>query len=225
MFDIAIPTVPVAGSKDRFPVRRIFCVGKNYADHVREMGGDPKEGAPIFFTKPADAVFVPNERGALRYPSATTDLHYEAELVVALGRGGEAVPEGDAASLIYGIAAGCDLTRRDAQLAAKAAGEPWDVAKGLDDGAVIGTITPGLIPPRGRIALSVNGQTRQASDLSAMIWSVPAIIAKLSDAFALKPGDLIYTGTPEGVGPLVPGDRVAIDVEGCSPVRFEVAPR
>ena len=221
----AIASVPVMGTGARFPVRRVFCVGKNYADHVAEMGGAPGEADPVFFTKPADAVFVPEERGALRYPSMTDDLHYEAELVVALGAGGEDVGEAEAGALVYGVAVGCDVTRRDRQADAKAAGAPWDLAKALDDGAVIGAITPGGAPSSGRLSLSVNGEVRQDADLSAMIWSVPAIVARLSQAFALRAGDLIYTGTPEGVGPLSPGDAVRIEAAGCAPCAFEVAPR
>ena len=223
MFDVQAPTVPVTDGR-RFPVRRIFCVGKNYADHVAEMDGDAA-APPVFFTKPADAVFVPEERGPLRYPSLTDDLHYEGELVVALGQGGEAVPEADAASLVFGIAAGCDLTRRDRQVEAKAAGAPWDLAKALDDGAVIGPITPGPVPTSGRLSLSVGGEVRQDANLSHMIWPVPAILSRLSEAFALKPGDLVYTGTPAGVGALRPGDTVRIEIEGCVPLGFDVAER
>ncbi|MCI5044111.1 MAG: fumarylacetoacetate hydrolase family protein [Aquisalinus sp.] len=216
--------VPVAGG-GLFPVRRIFCVGKNYADHVKEMGGDPKDVPPVFFTKPADAVHT---GGKFNFPLATDNLHHEGEMVVALKSGGTHISEATAASHIFGYAAGCDLTRRDLQAAAKEKRGPWDTAKALDDGAVIGPITPASdigVLDKGSISLSVNGETRQQSDLSLMIWSLPEIIARLSGLFELKAGDLIYTGTPEGVGALVVGDTCRIEVEGLSPLDFQVYER
>ncbi|MCI5046804.1 MAG: fumarylacetoacetate hydrolase family protein [Aquisalinus sp.] len=218
------PAVPVVGG-GLFPVRRIFCVGKNYADHVKEMGGDPKNVPPVFFTKPADAVHT---GGQFNFPLATDNLHYEGEMVVALKSGGTHIPEAEATGHIFGYAAGCDLTRRDLQAAAKEKGGPWDTAKALDDGAAVGPITPvadvGVLD-KGSISLSVNGETRQQSDLSLMIWSLPEIIARLSGLFALKAGDLIYTGTPEGVGPLVVGDTCRIEVAGLAPLDFQVFER
>ena len=216
--------VPVKGG-GLFPVRRIFCVGKNYADHVKEMGGDPKDVPPVFFTKPADAVHT---GGVMRFPLATDNLHYEGEMVVALKSGGAHIPEADAARHIFGYAAGCDLTRRDLQAVAKEKSGPWDIAKALDDGAVIGPISryeENTLLNRGAINLSVNGETRQKSDLSLMIWSIPEIIARLSGLFTLKAGDLIYTGTPEGVGPLVTGDMCRVEVDGLEPVEFNMVAR
>jgi fumarylpyruvate hydrolase len=208
-----------------FPVRRIFCVGRNYADHVREMGGDAK-GSPVFFTKPADAVV---ENGAaIAYPSNTADLHHEIELVLALGAGGADISEREALTHIYGYAVGCDLTRRDRQAEAKEVGAPWDVAKAFDQSAPLAPIRPASACGHlkaGGIWLAVNGAARQGADLAEMIWSVPEIIAHLSRAFVLKPGDLIFTGTPAGVGPLVPGDVVTGGVEGLSDLRFSIATR
>ena len=219
-----VPSVPVAGG-GVFPVRRIFCVGKNYADHVKEMGGDPKTTPPTFFTKPADAVFT---GGDMPFPPATENLHYEGELVVALKSGGRDIPEADAARYIFGYAAGCDLTRRDLQSAAKEKGGPWDTAKALDNGAAIGAMTPvsetGFLQ-EGKITLFINEEIRQSSDLSKMIWSVEEIIARLSGLFELKAGDLIYTGTPEGVGRMVVGDDVVTAIDGLSPCRFRLVNR
>jgi len=216
----ARPSVAVAGSDQRFPVRRIFCVGRNYADHVKEMGGDPKADPPIFFTKPADA--VADSGAEIAYPPKTEALHHEAELVVALKAGGADIPAARALDCVHGYAAGCDLTRRDLQAAAKAGGKPWDEAKGFDASAPIGAIRPGAETPEGRITLTVNERTRQDGALADMIWSVPEIIAALSQSFALKPGDLIMTGSPEGVGPLAPGDQVAVEVSGLAPLRFSI---
>ncbi|NHK29359.1 fumarylacetoacetate hydrolase family protein [Parvularcula flava] len=204
------PAVPVTGD-GLFPVRRIFCVGKNYADHQAEMG-DAKGTPPVFFTKPADAV-CPG--GDIPFPLATENLHYEAELVVALGEDRS----------VYGYAVGCDLTRRDLQAVAKKAGAPWDTAKAFDNSAVIGSVTP--VAACGNlneaaIRLSVNGEARQDGSLSQMIWSVAEIIDKLSGYFDLKPGDLIYTGTPAGVGPIGVGDEVSISIDGLEPVTLRM---
>ncbi len=213
--EVSTPTVGVAGSAWRFPVRRIFCVGRNYADHVREMGGDPGREPPIFFTKPADAVVQPAH--AIPYPPRTGDLHHEVELVVALGAGGANIGTQQALGCVFGYAVGNDLTRRDLQAVARKAGAPWDMAKGFDCSAPLGEIHPASAvghPASGRIWLAVNGALRQESDLASMIWSVPEIIAELSTFAVLRPGDLIFTGTPEGVGPLLPGDRVTAGIDG-----------
>jgi fumarylpyruvate hydrolase len=211
-------TVAIAGSDARFPVRRIFCVGQNYADHAREMGADPKRQAPFFFSKPADAVVASG--AMLDFPSQTDDLHHEVELVLALGAGGTNIALADAAGLVFGHAVGIDLTRRDLQAAAKKAGRPWDMAKGFDQSAPLGPITPGPAPTHGAIALSVNGETRQAGDLDQMIWNVAEIIATLSGFVALAGGDLIFTGTPAGVGPIRPGDRLRATLASVTPLEI-----
>ena len=204
------PTVPVQGSDRPFPVRRILCVGRNYAAHRREMGGDDRD-PPFFFSKPADAVVLPGADVA--YPSATSDLHHEIELVVAIGEGGA----------IFGFAVGVDLTRRDLQNGFKAKGQPWDAAKGFDDSAPISAILPttGVIP-QGRIALSVNGETKQDAEVADMIWSVEEILVEAGKLWKLEAGDLIFTGTPEGVGPLVRGDHVEGSVEGVGALSFRI---
>lgn len=207
-----------------FPVRRIFCIGKNYADHVKEMGGDPKSDPPVFFTKPADAIVGTGT--VIPYPQATANFHYEGELVVALKAGGRDIkrPE-EAAALIFGQACGCDLTRRDLQAAAKKAGAPWDTAKGFDNSAAVGLIAriedfPPPLFADARICLAVNGVEKQNAALGDMIWSVPEIIMALSRLFELKAGDLIFTGTPEGVGPLAKGDRVEVMIGPLPPLEF-----
>ncbi len=216
------PSLPVEGG-GRFPVRRILCVGRNYAAHRVEMGGDDRE-PPFFFSKPADALVAPG--APVPYPSATADLHHEIELVIALKGGGADVAEIEALSLVFGFAAGVDLTRRDLQAAAKAKGQPWDAAKGFDASAPVGTIrpTPGAWPA-GRIALTVNGAPRQDSDLADMLWSPAEIVAQASRLWRLAPGDLIFTGTPEGVGALAIGDRVEGQIAGTAGVAFTVGPR
>ncbi|MCU0900726.1 MAG: fumarylacetoacetate hydrolase family protein [Cypionkella sp.] len=218
----APPTISlaVAGQEERFPVRRIFCVGRNYADHAREMGHDPEAEPPFFFTKPADAVVASGS--VIAYPSATADLHHEAELVVAIGRGGFMVSEREAEALIWGHAAGNDLTRRDLQAAAKAARRPWDMAKGFDRSAVIGAIRPGPIDSSAVIRCSVNGTMRQEARLSDMIWSVPSILAHLSRLVALHPGDLVMTGTPAGVGPIAQGQSCTVTIDGLEPATVRV---
>jgi len=216
----AIPTVPVEGEAAAFPVRRILCVGRNYAAHRREMGGDDRD-PPFFFAKPADAVVPPGEDPT--YPQRTGNLHHEIELVVAIGAGGADVPPEQALELIYGYAVGVDLTRRDLQAAARDKGQPWDSAKGFDASAPISAIRRWQgPPPQGRIALSVNGQIRQDASVADMIWNVPEIVSEASKLWKLAPGDLIYTGTPEGVGPLVRGDRVEGEVEGVGKLAFQV---
>ncbi len=216
-------TAAIKDSGDRFPVRRIFCVGRNYADHVREMGGDPKSEPPIFFTKPADAL-VPS--GApVPYPPGTRNLHHEVELVVALHRGGKHIPVADALDHVYGYAVGNDLTRRDLQSEARSRGQPWDMAKGFDASAQIAQIHPVERfghPSGNAIWLKVNGEQRQHSTLDQMIWSVAEIITGLSTLVELQPGDLIYTGTPDGVGALVPGDLVTAGIEGMEQLEFRI---
>ena len=209
-----VSAVPVSGG-GLFPVRRIFCVGRNYAEHTREMGGDPSREAPFFFTKPADALVT---GGAdMPYPPATADLHFELELVVALGRGGIDIAEAEAIACIWGYAVGLDMTRRDLQAEAKKAGRPWDMAKGFDLSAPIGALVPaGQAGPMtgAALELKVNGAVRQSSDLSKMIWSVPETIAYLSGLVRLEPGDLIFTGTPEGVGAVKRGDVLEGRIDG-----------
>jgi len=216
----SIPAVPVEGEAAAFPVRRIFCVGQNYAAHRREMGGDDRK-PPFFFTKPADAVVPPGRDPA--YPPRTANLHHEIELVVAIGRGGADVAPEAALDLVFGYAVGVDLTRRDLQAEAKEGGRPWDAAKGFDASAPISAIRRWTgAPPQGRIALSVNGQVRQDGLVADMIWNVAEIVAEASKLWTLAPGDLIFTGTPEGVGPLVPGDRVEGEVDGVGALAFTV---
>jgi fumarylpyruvate hydrolase len=218
----AVPTVPVEGGGE-FPVRRIFCVGRNYADHAREMGGDPSREAPVFFTKPADAVTTAE---VVPYPSLTHDLHHEIELVVAIGQGGRDIAVAGAQAHVFGYAVGLDLTRRDLQAAAKAKGMPWDMAKGFDDSAPIGPITradPAVPLKAGEIWLQINGQTRQAGDLADMTWSIPEVIAELSRYVALKPGDLIFTGTPAGVNRIEPGDELHGHVAGLADLKLRIA--
>ena len=214
-----IPSVEISGTEQRFPVHRIYCVGRNYAEHAREMGSDPKVEPPVFFTKPADAI-VPSG-AAILYPPRTENLHYEVELVVAIGGAGRNIAAAQARGYIFGYAVGNDLTRRDLQGASKKKGLPWDTGKAFDASAPIGTIRPVSLGhvERGRIWLSVNGETRQQSDVSEMIWGVSEIIAELSTFFELKAGDLIYTGTPAGVGPLKPGDRIECGIEGLQTLR------
>ncbi|SIO53138.1 fumarylpyruvate hydrolase [Rhodovulum sp. ES.010] len=217
------PSVAIAGAEARFPVRRIFCVGRNYAEHVREMGNDERE-PPFFFTKPADALV--GDGATVPYPPATADLHHEAELVAAIGLGGAAIPEADALSHVWGYAPGNDLTRRDLQAEAKSMGRPWDMAKGFDASAVCGALVPAARlghPAAGRILCTVNGAPRQDGDLSEMIWPLPAILAHLSRLVTLAPGDLIYTGTPAGVGPLAPGETCSVEIRGIGRVTTQIA--
>ncbi|MBV8305836.1 MAG: fumarylacetoacetate hydrolase family protein [Gammaproteobacteria bacterium] len=218
------PSVAVAGSAARFPVRRIYCIGLNYVDHVREFGRDPERAPPVFFMKPADAVV--DSGVAVPYPPATANFHYEIELVVALARGGRDIAPQDAPGLVFGYAAGNDLTRRDLQSAAKERGEPWDTSKGFDCSAPVAAIRPAAAghPGHGRIWLSVNGTVRQESDIGRMIWDVPHIIAALSRLYELRAGDLIFTGTPSGIGAIKPGDRLEGGIEGLEVLRTTIAP-
>lgn len=214
-------SAPVEGGGD-FPVRRIYCVGRNYADHAREMGADPTREAPFFFSKPRDAL---TGAGAIPYPQATIDLHHEVELVLALGAGGADLTPEAAQACIWGAAVGIDLTRRDLQAEAKSKGRPWDTAKGFDASAPMGLIRKGPAPQAGPITLSVNGQTRQSGDLSDMIWSCAEILSHLSALFELAPGDLVFTGTPAGVGPLHPGDRAEARAGDLPGLQIMITPR
>ncbi|HZV85850.1 MAG TPA: fumarylacetoacetate hydrolase family protein [Brevundimonas sp.] len=208
----ATPSLPIVGAAARFPIRRILCVGQNYTAHAREMGQERAE--PFFFSKPADAVVGDGAHPV--FPGATANLHHEVELVCAIGPGGDMV----------GWAVGCDLTRRDLQATAKEKGRPWDAAKGFDQSAPCGAITIGPLPdPAAPISLSVNGVERQSGRLDDMVWSPDEILLKARTLWDVLPGDLIFTGTPEGVGPLLPGDRVEASIGGLAPLTFTVRPR
>lgn len=215
---LSAPTIAISGSEQRFPVRRIYCVGRNYAEHAREMGGDPKKELPFFFSKPPDAVIGSTRE--LPFPSRTADLHHEVELVVALHQRGLNVSVADAASLVFGHAVGIDLTRRDLQAEAKKSGRPWDMAKGFDRSAPVGPLALGMPPASGSISLSINGDERQRGDLKDMIWSVAEIIAALSTYVEVEPGDLIFTGTPAGVGPIKRGDSLRGVIAGIEPIEI-----
>ncbi|MCR2831859.1 fumarylacetoacetate hydrolase family protein [Acidithiobacillus ferrooxidans] len=218
-----LPRVPVVGAAD-FPVHRIYCVGLNYPSHVAEMNGGQATGVPIFFMKPADAVF-PNH-AAMPYPPATENLHYEAELVVALGCGGTDMSTEAAEDAIYGYAAGLDMTRRDLQIAAREKGEPWEIAKSFDHSAPISAISPrsqtGLLHA-GDIRLSVNGVVRQTGNIRDMIWSAAEIIRHLSRMVTLAPGDLVFTGTPAGVGPVTHGDQIVVQIADLEILEISIA--
>lgn len=217
------PSVAVTGSDARFPLRRVFCVGRNYAAHAREMGKDPEREPPFFFMKPADAV-VPAS-GQVPYPPLTSDLHHEIELVVAIGKQGANIPLEQALSYVWGYAIGVDLTRRDLQAAAKEMGRPWEWGKSFDASAPCGPVYPVSQvghPHGGKIWLSVNGKIRQEGDLSELIWSVPEVIAHVSESVTLEPGDLIFTGTPAGVGALQRGDCMAGGVDGLGTIEFAI---
>jgi len=210
-----VTTVPVRDTDAEFPVARIFCVGRNYADHAIEMGHDPDREPPFFFTKPASAVV--RTGSTVPFPSATRDLHHEVELVVALGEGGADISVDDALSRVFGYAVGLDMTRRDLQAEAKKAGRPWDMAKGFDHSAPMSPIRRASDighPEKGAIWLRVNDEPRQQGDLAQQIWKVPETIAYLSTLVALRPGDLVMTGTPAGVGRVEPGDRLEGHVDG-----------
>ncbi len=208
-------SIPVIGNKARFPVHRIYCVGRNYAAHAREMGKDPEKEPPFFFMKPADAVLP--EGGQMQYPPGTSNLHHEIELVVALHRGGFKIASSNALEHVYGYAVGLDMTRRDLQFQARDMGRPWDFGKAFDQSAPISAIYPVASHGHhssGAITLEVNGEMRQVGDLRDLIWSVPDTIAFLSDYYRLQPGDLIFTGTPAGVGAVVKGDKLKGKIEG-----------
>lgn len=217
------PSLAVAGSEQRVPVRRIYCVARNYAAHAREMGAEPARDAPFFFGKPADTVV--GDGAAVAYPPATRELHHEVELVVVLGRSARDVAVADAPRCIYGYAVGLDLTRRDLQRAAKAAGRPWEAAKAFDCSAPVGVVHPAAEighPERGAILLEVNGTVRQQGDLRDQIWGVPELLAQLSTLVELRPGDLVFTGTPAGVGPLAVGDWLRAEIEGVGTLSVQI---
>jgi fumarylpyruvate hydrolase len=220
----ATPSAAISGTAQRFPIHRIYCVGRNYAEHIREMGGEERE-PPVFFTKPADAVTAND--AAIPYPPRTANLHHEIELVIAIGRGGRDIRKERALEHVFGYAVGNDLTRRDLQHAAKQKGLPWDTSKAFDCSAPLAAIRPASHGhlSKGRIWLTVNGQPRQQSDIGEMIWTVPEVIAELSTLFEIQPGDLIFTGTPAGVGALRPGDRLEGGIDGLETLRNTIAER
>ena len=220
-------SVPVVGRAERFAVHRIYCVGRNYAEHAREMGFTGRE-PPFFFMKPADAVLpvAQGETGHLPYPTLTQDLHHEIELVGAMGKGGRNIAAGDAMQHIWGYAVGLDMTRRDLQAEAKKQGRPWCIAKGFDASAPIGPITPAAQAgnvQQAAIWLQVNGADRQRSNVSQLIWNIAETIEHLSQAWELRPGDLIFTGTPEGVNAVARGDVLEGGIDGLCPLRVAVA--
>jgi fumarylpyruvate hydrolase len=214
---------PIRGRAERFPIRRIFCVGRNYEAHAREMGGVVDREAPFYFTKSSEH-YAPSG-ATITYPPGTTNYHYEMELVAAIGQAGFRIPEAQALDHVFGYACGLDMTRRDLQAAAKEKQRPWDISKDVEQSAVLGEIAPATEighPGRARIELRVNGQTKQSADISQLIHSVPAVIAHLSQYYHLQPGDLIYTGTPEGVGSVKPGDRLEGSIDGVGTIAAQV---
>jgi fumarylpyruvate hydrolase len=220
----ATPSLPILGSDLRFPIRRVFCIGRNYAEHAREMGAAVDKSAPMFFCKPADAVV--SDGADVPYPQATGDLHHEVEMVVALGDGGHDLTPEQAAALVWGYAVGLDLTRRDLQAQAKAKGHPWDVAKAFDHSAPVSALRPAAevrVDAGTVLRLSVNGELRQQATLGEMVHGVPQIIAALSTLFELKAGDLIFTGTPAGVAALQRGDRFHAELVGVAELDGQVA--
>jgi fumarylpyruvate hydrolase len=227
MHDFVVPAptqigVAVKGTQSLFPVRRIYCVGRNYAAHIREMGGDERE-PPFFFQKPTDAIVA--DGAVVPYPSLTQDLQHEIELVLAIGGRGRNVPTDKAAGLVFGCAVGIDLTRRDLQFKARDAGRPWEPGKSFDHSAPISAIAPrgnAGLPARGSIQLSVNGAVKQQGDLQQMIWNCDEIVSELSRLFELFPGDLIYTGTPSGVGPVRPGDVIDGSIDNIGTLRISI---
>ena len=217
--------IPVFGSDALYPVRRIYCVGRNYAEHIREMGGDERQ-PPFFFQKPTDAIVLDGAR--IAYPSITSDFQHEIELVLAVGRAGSDIPPERAADHIFGQAVGIDLTRRDIQVEARKAGRPWEIGKSFDHSAPIGLLHPldgGPLPTAGSISLTVNGELRQEGDLAQLIWSCAEIVSQLSRQYHLEPGDLIYTGTPAGVGPVRTGDRIAGHVAELTSLNIVIVDR
>ena len=227
VFSVAQPMLPIVGTSEMFPVRRIYCIGRNYAAHAREMGSDPSREPPFFFQKPTDAVqFVaPGTVGDHPYPSLTKNYHYELELVAALKSGGTNIPIDQALQHVYGYAIGLDMTRRDLQRGMGDQKKPWEIGKSFDMSAPIGPIHPVAMTnhiTKGRIELKVNGQVKQEADLSYMIWSVAEQISKLSEAFELKAGDIIYSGTPENVGPVVKGDLLVGHIDGLPQLQVRI---
>ena len=224
-----LPSIPVHGTDRSFPVRHVYCVGRNYAEHAKEMGGDATREPPFFFTKAADAIVpvVPPGVGRMPYPLATRNLHHEIELVVAIGASGVKVDASDAQALVYGYAVGLDMTRRDLQNDMREKKRPWDIGKSFAHAAPIAPIHPATatgVLTRGEIALDVNGQPRQRGDLADMIWKIPEMIAFLSQMYRLEPGDLIFTGTPAGVGAVMAGDRLDGRIAGLTPLSIEIVP-
>jgi fumarylpyruvate hydrolase len=215
VFEPLPPVLARTTNGDDFPVRRVFCVGRNYAEHAREMGKDPERDPPFFFTKWAETV-VPSG-SSIAYPTETANYHYEAELVVAIGKSGRYISAENALDHVYGYATGLDMTRRDLQFQARDKGRPWDIGKNFEQASPLGLIHPASQighPATGAISLTVNGDTRQSADIADLIWPVPDIIRFLSTFYALEPGDIIYTGTPAGVGPVVPGDKIVVSIAG-----------
>lgn len=228
-FTVAQPTIPIVGSDQVFPVRRIYCIGRNYAAHAREMGSDPDREPPFFFQKPTDAIqlVMPGQTIDHAYPSLTKNYHHEIELVAALGRGGRNVPVDRALDLVFGYAIGLDMTRRDLQRGMGDQKKPWEIGKSFDHSAPIGPIHPVAAVghfQKGAIWLKVNGKQRQTADLNMMIWSVAEQISRLSEAFELAPGDIIYAGTPENVGPVVAGDLMEGHIDGLPGISVKVVP-
>jgi fumarylpyruvate hydrolase len=219
----SIASLPVEGSDDRYPIHRIYCIGRNYAAHAVEMGHDPDKEPPFFFQKPADAI-LENDQD-FPYPSQTSDVHFEIELVVALGKGGTDIPEDQALDCIYGYGVGIDMTRRDLQGVAKKMGRPWEVGKAFENSAPCTAIVPASKighPNEGRVWLNTNSEQRQEGDLNQLIWKIPESISYLSGLFTLAPGDLIYTGTPAGVGACQRGDLIQGGVEGVAEIELKV---
>jgi fumarylpyruvate hydrolase len=221
----AAPSLPVAGSSKLFPVRRVWCVGRNYLEHIREMGNDERE-PPFFFAKPSDALV--RDGSTIPYPSLTKDFHFEVELVVALKSGGRSIPVDKALDCIYGYGVGIDLTRRDLQIASRNIKQPWEVGKFFDNSAPCSALRPASEighPAKGKITLAVNGALKQEGDLAQMIWNVPETISKLSEMVELAAGDIIYTGTPSGVGPVVEGEKMECEIEGVGKLTITIGPK
>jgi fumarylpyruvate hydrolase len=220
---VALPSLPVAGDVRRFAVNRIYCVGRNYADHAREMGHDPDREPPFFFMKPASAIVT--DGANMQYPSLSNDVHHEIEMVVAIGKGGANIAADKALEHVYGYGVGLDMTRRDLQGEAKKMGRPWDTGKAFDQSAPCSALVPVAAcghPSHGSIRLMVNGEVRQEGDLNQLIWNVPDTIAYLSTLFTLQPGDLIFSGTPAGVGPIKKGDVLEGEVVGLPVLKTRV---
>jgi fumarylpyruvate hydrolase len=219
-----LPSVPVAGHQEHFPVRHIYCVGRNYAEHAREMGHDPDREPPFFFMKPADAIV---QNGAtITYPQMTKDLHHEIEMIVAIGKGGSDIPEDKALEHVFGYGVGLDMTRRDLQWEAKKMGRPWEMGKAFDNSApctALKTVAMVGHPAKGAIWLKVHGELKQKGDLAEMIWNVPETISYLSKLITLRPGDIIMSGTPAGVGPVKAGDKLEGHVDGVGELTLTYA--
>ncbi|MDH4396542.1 MAG: fumarylacetoacetate hydrolase family protein [Limnobacter sp.] len=223
LFTPAVPSLPIEGSQQQFPIHRVYCVGRNYADHAREMGHDPDREPPFFFNKHPDSLISGGQD--FPYPTATSDVHHEIELVVALKSGGTNIPVDEAMQHVFGYAVGLDMTRRDIQAIAKSKGHPWSTAKAFDHAAPCTALVPASKighPQKGQIHLDINGVRKQTGDLSSMIWSIPETIAHLSRLFELKAGDVIFTGTPSGVGPVSRGDFLEGEVEGVAKLKLRV---